>query len=78
MEQSFFHDGESYHIKPNPLIFSANQWTGVYKKGTRHQRVNPSRPDPRQAEKINLNFYLHTSLWCLKKFYEGLKGIYST
>ena len=23
--------------------------------------------------KINLNFYFHTSLWCLKRFYEGLK-----
>ena len=22
--------------------------------------------------KINLSFYFHTSLWCLKKFYEGL------
>ena len=22
--------------------------------------------------KINLNFYFHTSLWCLKRFYEGL------
>ena len=22
--------------------------------------------------KIKLNFYLHTSLWCLKRFYEGL------
>ena len=22
--------------------------------------------------KIDLNFYFHTSLWCLKKFYEGL------
>ena len=22
--------------------------------------------------KIKLNFYFHTSLWCLKKFYEGL------
>ena len=21
--------------------------------------------------KINLNFYFHTSLWCLKRFYEG-------
>ena len=21
--------------------------------------------------KINLNFYFHASLWCLKKFYEG-------
>ena len=24
--------------------------------------------------KIKLNFYFHTSLWCLKRFYEGLKG----
>ena len=22
--------------------------------------------------KINLNFYFHTSLWCLKRFYEGV------
>ena len=22
--------------------------------------------------KIELNFYFHTSLWCLKKFYESL------
>ena len=22
--------------------------------------------------KIKLNFYFHTSLWCLKRFYEGL------
>ena len=26
--------------------------------------------------KIKLNFYFHTSLWCLKKFYEGLKGLH--
>ena len=23
-------------------------------------------------KKINLNFSFHTSLWCLKRFYEGL------
>ena len=34
--------------------------------------INPSRPDPGQREKINLNFYFHTFLWCLKIFYEGL------
>ena len=28
--------------------------------------------------KIKLNFYFHTSLWCLKRFYEGLKGIHKT
>ena len=27
--------------------------------------------------KINLNFYFHT-LWCLKRFYEGLKDLYKT
>ena len=36
--------------------------------------LNPSRPDPGQREKMNLNFYVHTSLWCLKRFYEGLKA----
>ena len=30
---------------------------------------NPSRPD------INLNFYVHTSLWCLKRFYVSLKNL---
>ena len=24
--------------------------------------------------KIKLNFYFHTSLWCLKRFYEGFKA----
>ena len=31
--------------------------------------------NPGQSEKIKLNFYFHTSLWCLKRFYEGLKGL---
>ena len=35
-------------------------------------KVNPYRPNPGQKGKINLNFYFHTSLWCLKRFYEGL------
>ena len=30
--------------------------------------ANLSRPDPGQREKINLNFYCHNSLWCLKRF----------
>ena len=33
--------------------------------------VNPSLPDPGRKEKINVNFYFHTSLWCLKRFYKG-------
>ena len=28
--------------------------------------------------KIELSFYFHTSLWCLKRFYEGLKGLHKT
>ena len=31
--------------------------------------INPSRPDLGRREKINLIFYFHTSLLCLKKFY---------
>ena len=27
---------------------------------------------------IKLNFYFHPSLWCLKRFYEGLKGLHKT
>ena len=37
---------------------------------------NPSRPNPGWREKIKLNFYFHTSLWRLKRFYEGLKDLY--
>ena len=35
-------------------------------------RLTLSRPNPGRRKKINLNFHVHTSLWCLKKFYEGL------
>ena len=34
----------------------------------------PPRPNPQRREQINLNFYFQISLWCLKRFYEGLKG----
>ena len=37
-----------------------------------------SRPNPGRIEKIKLNFYFHTSFWCLKRFYKGLKGLYKT
>ena len=40
--------------------------------------LNPCRPDIERGEKINLNFYFHASLWCLKRFYEGLKGLHKT
>ena len=38
--------------------------------------VNKFRPGPGQRQKINLNFYFHTSLWCFNRFHEGLKDLY--
>ena len=39
--------------------------------------INYSGPDPRQREKINLNFYFHTSFWCIKRFYDSLKDLHN-
>ena len=36
------------------------------------KNINPLRPNPGRREKTNLNFYFHSSLWYLKRFYEGL------
>ena len=30
-------------------------------------------PTPEKKKKIHLNFYFHTSLWRLKRFYDGLQ-----
>ena len=35
--------------------------------------INLSCLDPEWREKINLNFYFRTSLWCIKRLYEGRK-----
>ena len=35
--------------------------------------INPSRPNLGRRDNIKLNFYFHTSLWCLKWFYEDLR-----
>ena len=48
--------------------------TGIY--WIKILRINPSRLDAGRREEINLNFYFHTSLSCLKSFYEGLKGLH--
>ena len=39
---------------------------------------NSACPNHGQRGKIKLNFYFHTSLWCLKSFYEVLKGLHKT
>ena len=35
-----------------------------------------SRPSLGQREKINLNFYIHASLWYFKRFYEDREGLH--
>ena len=42
----------------------------------RKDLISPSRPNPGRREKSKVNFYFHTSLWCLKRFYECLKGLH--
>ena len=43
-------------------------WKNEKKTNWVFDSFNPSHPDPGQSEKSNLNFYFHTSLWCLKRF----------
>ena len=50
--------------------------TGIYRKAM--VWINPSCPDTERREKINLNFYFPTSLHCLERFHEGLKGLHNT
>ena len=38
------------------------------------QGLNPFRPNPGRREKVKWNFHIHSSLRCLKRFYEGRKG----
>ena len=39
----------------------------------RELKFNLSGPNPGRRKKNKLNCYFHTSLWCLKRFYEGRK-----
>ena len=41
----------------------------------KYSEIKPSRPNPGQREKNTLNFYFQISLWCPKRFYEGLKEV---
>ena len=47
-------------------------------KGLQSMSINPFRPNPGRREKSKLNFYFHSSLWCLKRFYEDLQGLHKT
>ena len=56
-------------------LADSGSWVGklftIYEKWW---NFNPSRFNPGRREKIKINFYFHTSLWSLKRFYEGLWG----
>ena len=66
----------------NALNFASSSlneamWNGLIPKCEKVIVSNPSHPDPGQRE-IHLNFYFHTSLWCIKRFYEDLKDLHKT
>ena len=39
-----------------------------------HSLINPLRPNPGRREKINLNFYFHTSLGASEGFMKAFKA----
>ena len=41
-----------------------------------YQHLTLDVPIPDKKKK--LHFYFHTSLWCLRRFYEGLKDLHKT
>ena len=70
-----------YHFQsPSEVHVTVAKNISVYflvRKILPHQLPKLTLPFPGISEscikiKINLNFYFHTSLWCLKRFYEDL------
>ena len=47
------------------VIINTGEWN--LENSPIYIKVNPSRPNPGRTEKIKLNFYFLTFLWCLKK-----------
>ena len=57
----------------------AQIFAAIFKQTEKYEElVNPSRPNPGREEKINLNCYFPTSLWCLKRFHEGPEALHKT
>ena len=50
------------------------EWVGRIPRNS-SRRIS-LHPDPGRREKIDLNFSFQTSLWCLRRFYVGLKGLH--
>ena len=48
-------------------LFTLTRGFPMFPHGINHFPANPG-----QREKFDLKFYFHTSLWCLKRFYDGL------
>ena len=72
--------GKNNELQPKPfqLFLSGGAGVGKFFSHCNNRALNPSRPNPGQREKIRLNFCFHTSFWCLKSFYEGLKDLHET
>ena len=66
------------HENTKMLTQTLNMLTSVIKNiflYNTNKHFNTSHPDPRWRKKINLIFFFHTSLWCLKRFHKGLKDL---
>ena len=50
------------------ILFSLIPWKSKYI--TLYEILSLPVPIPAEEKKIKLNFYFHTSLWCLKRFYK--------
>ena len=62
-----------FFIEDLQTAASERNYIGVKKNPSSQCLFNLSRPALEKREEINLNFYFHTSLQCLKRFYETLE-----
>ena len=60
----------SFHFRHMFLLLacSSQSHTTSCSNLTSHYWINRYRPNSGRREKIKLNFYFHTSLWCLNRF----------
>ena len=56
-------------------FFNSFGFFSISLRGVKYRKnfdFNSTHPDSGERERfLKLNFYFHTSLWCLKRFYEG-------
>ena len=75
---STFFELEILVIFTSTILLKLIIGTWHYLLGSSNVLFNPSRPVYSEScidAKIKFNFYFHTSLWCLKRFYEGLEAL---